>query len=148
MTEALESQQSEKYESVISENFVFSPTQEDSLDEAFDGASVYADWNKTVEMDVLGLLLADAKSIDVEFFPTVQINQNTFVRYHVPYDLALVNVATPTDTTHYEGLAEFDVRLEGDGKWRLTFWNEIDSVPDRSTWGYLRGVLRLRLGSP
>jgi hypothetical protein len=66
------------------------------------------------------------------------------VRYSVEYQLGVVDVATPTDTTVYAGLAEFDVRLEG-GNWRLTFWNEIDGVPDRSTWGYLKGILRLQL---
>jgi len=147
MTASLESLQSTNYERAISENFVFSPTQEDSLDEAFTGTNIYADWNKTVEMDALGLLFADAQDISVEFRPSVIINQNTFVRYSVEYELAVVNVATPTDTTHYEGLAEFDVRLEGDS-WRLTFWNEIDSVPDRPTWGFLRGLLRLRLNTP
>jgi hypothetical protein len=94
-------------------------------------------------MDVLGLLIADAQTIVVEFRPSVQINQNTFVRYSVNYELGVVDIATPTDTTFYAALAEFDVRLEG-GNWLLTFWNEIDSVPDRSTWGY-PGILRLRL---
>ena len=137
MTVALESRKSANYEGAISESFVFSPTQEDSLDQAFDGTNVYDDWNKTVEMDVLGLLIGDAQTIDVEFSPSVVINQNTFVRYSVEYELAVVNVATPTDTTHYGGLAEFDIRLEG-YDWRLTYWNEIDSVPDRPTWGYLK----------
>jgi hypothetical protein len=147
MTVALESGEQANYESAISESFVFSPTLEDSLDQAFDGANVYADWNKTVEMDVLGLLIGDAQAIDVEFAPSVLINQNTFVRYSVEYELDVVDLATPTDTTHYGGLAEFDMRLEA-GNWRLTYWNEIDSVPDRSTWGYLRGILRLRLNTP
>lgn len=144
MTVALESLKDANYERAISERFVFSPTQQDSLDQTFAGTNVYDNWDKTVEMDVLGLLLADAKTIDVEFAPSVQHNENTFVRYRVRYDLAVVDIATPTVTTLYAGLAEFDVRLEG-GNWRLTFWNEIDGVPDRSTWGKLKGELRLQL---
>lgn len=144
MTVALESLKDANYERAISERFVFSPTQEDSLDQTFAGTNVYDNWDKTVEMDVLGLLLADAKTIAVEFNPSVQINQNTFVRYSVEYELAVVDIATPTDTTFYGGLAEFDVRLEG-GNWRLTFWNEIDGVPNQFTWGYLKGILRLQL---
>lgn len=59
----------------------------------------------------------------------------------------MVDIANPSETTVYGGLAEFDMRLEG-GSWRLTSWNEIDSVPSQSTWGYLRGILRLRLNTP
>jgi hypothetical protein len=144
MTVALESRKDANYERAISESFVFSPTQQDSLDQTFTGTNVYDNWNKTVEMDVLGLLIADAQTIVVEFNPTAQINQNTFVRYSVNYELGVVDVATPTDTTFYGGLAEFDVRLEG-GNWRMTFWNEIDNLPNQSSWGYLRGILRLQL---
>jgi len=144
MTVALESLKDANYERAISENFVFSPTTQDSLNPTFEGSQVYDNWDKTVEMDVLGLLLADSKNISVEFRPTEQINQNTFVRFSVEYELGVVDIATPTDTTLYEGLAEFDVRLEG-GNWRLTFWNEIDALSDLSTWGYLRGILRQQL---
>ncbi len=144
MTCALETQQDAAYERAISSRFVFSPTQQDSLDQTFQGTGVYDNWNKTVEMDVLGLMLSDAQAIDVEFTPQVIHNETTFVRYEVDYRLAIVNVATPTDTTVYGGVAWFDVRNEG-GNWRLTFWDERDTVPNLSTWGYLKGILRLRL---
>jgi hypothetical protein len=144
MTCALESEQDAAYERAISERFVFSPTQQDSLDQTFAGTAVYDGWNKDVEMDVLSLLLSDAQSVDVQFNPSILINQTTFVRFRVPYVLKVVNTATPTDTASYEGVAQFDVRNEG-GNWRLTFWDEIETVPNRSTWGYLKGILRLRL---
>ena len=142
MTCALENQQDAGYERAISSRFVFSPTQQDSLDQTFQGTAVYDNWNKTVEMDVLRLLLSDAQSLDVSFNPKIKINQTTYVRYEpVNYELRVVS---PTDTIVYAGVARFDVRNEG-GNWRLTFWDEIDTVPNRSTWGYLKGILRLRL---
>lgn len=144
MTCALETKQDAAYERAISSRFVFSPTQQDSLDPTFQGVDVYANWNKTVEMSVLGLMLSDAQTIDVSFNPSIKHNESTFVRYEVEYRLAVVNVATPTDTTLYGGIAWFDVRNEG-GNWRLTFWDERDTVPNMSTWGYLKGILRLRL---
>jgi hypothetical protein len=144
MTCALENQQDAAYERAISSRFVFSPTQQDSLDQTFQGTGVYENWNKTVEMDVLGLLLSDAQAVDVAFNPSILINQTQFVRYRVEYELRVVNVATPTDTTVYGGVAQFDVRNEG-GNWRLTFWDEIETVENQSTWGYLKGILRLRL---
>lgn len=144
MTCAIESQQDAAYERAISQRFVFSPTQQDSLDQTFAGTPVYDGWTKGVEMDVLGLMLSDAQTIEVEFIPTVLSNQTTFVRYSVDYELKIVNTATPGDTTFYGGVAWFDVRNEG-GNWRLTFWDERDTVPNRSTWGFLKGILRLRL---
>jgi hypothetical protein len=144
LTCALESEQDAAYERVLSQNFVFSPTQQDSLDQTFAGTAVYAGWNKDVEMEVFRLLQSDAQNLAVEFVPSILINQTTFVRFSVDYLLRVVNVATPTDTTVYGGIAQFDVRNEG-GNWRLTFWDEIDSAPGLSTWGYLKGILRLRL---
>ncbi len=99
MTCALETQQDAAYERAISTRFVFSPTQQDSLDPTFQGTGVYDNWNKTVEMSVLGLMLSDAQTIEVTFNPSILINQTQFVRYRVGYELIVVNVATPTDTT-------------------------------------------------
>jgi hypothetical protein len=143
MTYALESKQAAAYERAISEQFAFSPTEQDSLDQLFVDTSVYDGWTKGVEMDVFGLMLSEAETIDVEFNPAILINQTTFVRFRVEYALSVVNVATPTETTVYAGVAQFDVRNE-DGNWRLTFWDEIQNVPNHSTWGYLKGSLRLQ----
>ena len=136
--------QDANYERAISTYFVFSPTLTDSLDQNFIGTGVYDNWTKQVEMDVLRLLLSDAQKLDVSFNPSVLINKNTFVRYRVDYTLDVILKATPTDTTHYAGVAEFDVRNEG-GNWRVTFWNEVETVAGSSTWGFLKGILRLRL---
>ena len=132
------------YERAISANFVFSPTLTDSLDQNFIGTGVFDNWTKQVEMDVLDLLISDAQKINVSFTPSILINKNTFVRYRVPYTLDVIAKASPTDTTHYAGVAEFDVRNEG-GNWRVTFWNEVETVAGFSTWGFLKGILRLRL---
>jgi len=147
MTAAMESQQDADYERSISENFGFSPTIADSLDQNFDGTGVYDNWNKTVEMEVLSLLFSDAQTTTVNFgSPSVLINKNTFVRYNVTYQLDVVTNAAPTDTTRYKGVAQIDVRNEN-GNWRVTFWDEQQTVAGASTWGFLRGILRLRLGS-
>lgn len=146
MAGALLKQQDADYERSISESFVFSPTDEDSLDGTFTGTPVYEGWNKDVEVnDVLALLLSDAQSTVVDFGDlTPKINKTTFVRYVVTYSLEVVMAATPTDTTVYEGIAEIDVRNEG-GNWRVTFWNETSTVPGAETWGFLRGILRQRI---
>lgn len=138
------SQQDANYERAISAEFIFSPLLQDSLDQNFDGTGVYDNWDKTREMDMVGLLLADAQTIRSEFNPSVEINKNTFVRYRVAYELDVVNTATPGDTARYRGVAFFDVRNES-GNWRLTFWDEIDTVEGFATWGFLRGILGLRL---
>jgi hypothetical protein len=145
MAGALERQQDGDYERSLSEGFVFSPTLTDSLDQNFTGIPVYDGWTKDVEMDVLALLLSDAESTIVDFGdPVALINKNTFVRYSVSYSLEVITVAAPPDTTRYEGVAQIDVRNEG-GNWRVTFWNEVETVEGSRTWGFLRGILRLRI---
>ena len=144
LTCALESEQDAAYERALSQTFVFSPTEQDSLDQTFAGADVYNGWNKDVEMEVFRLLLSDAQTLAVEFTPSILRQTTTFVRYNVDYELRVVNVVEPTDTILYGGIAELDVRNEN-GNWRLTFWNEISPAPGLQSWGYLRGILRLRL---
>lgn len=145
MANALEDQQDAGYDRSISDNFIFSPTLTDSLDQNFPGCDigapncVYNNWTKEVEMEVLGQLLGDAESTIVDFgSPSALINKSTFVRYRVTYSLEVVDA----DTTTYEGVAEIDVRNEG-GDWRVTFWNEVETVEGSRTWGYLRGITRL-----
>lgn len=144
MTGAISNQQDADYERSLSETFIFSPTLADSLDQNFVGTDVYTNWNKQREMDVLGLLFSDAQQTTVLFTPSLLINRNTFVRYKVPYTLEVITAIVPPDTTLYKGVAEIDVRLEN-GNWRVTFWNEVETVQGYSTWGFLRGILGLRL---
>jgi hypothetical protein len=145
MKQALASQQSGDYERSISENFVFSPTVADSLDQAFTGVPVYDGWNKDVEMQTLNLLLDDTNFTQVDFgTPSRLINKNTFVRWNVSYSLKTVTTAAPTDTVIYKGVAHIDVKNEN-GNWRVTFWDEAETVAGFSTWGFLRGIQRLRL---
>jgi hypothetical protein len=145
MTQALANQQDGDYERSISENFVFSPTLADSLDEFFNGIDVYAGWDKETEILVLQLLLGDSEATLVDFgTPSREINKNTFVRWSVSYSLKVVTVAAPTDTTVYKGVAKIDVKNEN-GNWRVTFWDEVATVEGFSTWGFLRGRLKLQL---
>lgn len=145
ITNALKNHKDADYERTISENFVFSPTLADSLDGTFTGSPVYVGWNKDVEIDVLRLLLSDAPYTVVDFgAPSRLINQNTFVRWNVSYTLRVVNAGAPTDTISYKGVAHIDVKNEN-GNWRVTFWDEVETVANFSTWGFLRGILRQRI---
>ncbi len=141
LTRSLESLTDANYERATSQSFVFSPTQQDSMDDDFLGDPVYVGWNKQVEMDVVGLLISDADTIQVDFRPTPKGGTTVFQRFEVAYTLRVVNVA---GTTVYEGLANFDHRNEG-GNWRLTFWDELNPLSSNPTWGYLRGRLRQQL---
>ncbi len=146
ITDAFAALKNANYERAISEKFVFSPTLQDSLDQAFQGTSVYAGWNKTVELDVVDLLLADAQVLNAQFSPEspALVNKSNFNRFRTSYTLDVINKAAPTDTLHFKGVAQIDVRLEN-GNWRMTFWNDVETVAGARTWGYLRGILRLRL---
>jgi hypothetical protein len=146
ITTAFHELKNANYEHATSEKFVFSPTLQDSLDQAFQGTSVYSGWNKTVELDVVDLLLADAQVLKADFSPETPplVNKTNFVRWRTPYTLMVINKAAPTDTLRFGGVAQIDVRLEN-GNWRVTFWDEVETVAGVRTWGYLRGILRLRL---
>jgi len=146
ITETFGSLQDACYERAVSDRFIFSPAQQDSLDQNFVGTGVFDNWNKQRELAALGLMLSDAQYLHWDFTPSTQINQSTFVRFRVDYDLQVVNTSAPADTAHYKGAATFDVRKES-GIWRITYWDEIEGVPGFSSWGYLRGILGLRLGT-
>jgi hypothetical protein len=132
------------YENAVSDRFIFSPSLQDSLDQNFIGTGVYDNWGKQKELDVLNRLLADSDYLRVDFTPSIEINQNTFVRFRVEYDLDATNVSAPLDTLRYKGVAFFDVRRR-DGNWRLEYWDEIEGVAGFASWGYLKGVLGLGL---
>jgi hypothetical protein len=132
------------YERAISETFIFSPTLEDSLDLNFIGTGVFDDWTKDVEMEVYDNLIAEASEMAVTFSNRPIINENTFVRYDVAYELTVISRAVPPDTSVYKARAYFDVRNEG-GNWRLTYWDELELVEGFTSWGFLRGTIRKRL---
>jgi len=140
----LESRTSPNYERAISEFFIFSPTLEDSLDLNFIGTGVFDSWTKDVEMQVYNSLIAEAGEIAVDFANTTLINQSTFVRYEVIYELTIISPAAPPDTSLYKARAYFDLRNEG-GNWRLTYWDERGLVEGYTSWGVLRGTIRKRL---
>jgi len=134
------------YDRAISTSFRFSPMLDDSLDENLIGTGVYDNWVKQVEMDVLNqIILSEASKIDVEWSTTALINENTFVRWDAGYVLSIVSAATG-DTTVYGGSSQIDVRKEN-GQWRIEFWKDISALEGVRSWGYLRGISRLRLGN-
>jgi hypothetical protein len=65
------------------------------------------------------------------------------VRFRSPYTLTVIT-ENPADTTIYKGVAQIDSRNVG-GNWVVTYWHDIETVPGFSTWGFLRGILGLRL---
>jgi len=130
------------YERAISEDFIFSPLPEDSLDQNLVIKPVYAGWIKQVELDVLNLILAD-NNVTVEFAPLPVINENTFVRFNTTYLLTLISKVVG-DTTIHSGTSQVDVRNEG-GNWRVTFWKDTSADDGVRSWGYLRGISRFRV---
>lgn len=129
----------------LSDDFVFSPTPEDSLLDDFAGTGVFDGWTRPVEVSALTPLFHDAASIDVEFSLATEIDKNVFVRYRVAY---VLEITTATGATvEYRGVARFDIRNEM-GAWRLVRWDEIENVDGYPSWGFLRGPLRPRLHYP
>ncbi|HEX6944072.1 MAG TPA: hypothetical protein VF128_14185 [Gemmatimonadaceae bacterium] len=146
MAAALTALRDADYLRSISETFVFSPTTADSLDQNFNGKCPYENWTKEVERENIGFLVSNSSALTWDYgTPTIQRQNTTFVRFVVDYSLLVASNAAPPDTTEYRGIAEIDVRNEG-GNWRVTYWKETQTVPDFSTWGFLRGTIRDQLG--
>jgi hypothetical protein len=144
MANALARRQNGDYDRSVSDNFVFTPTIADLNDEDFIGRCIYDGWNKTVEMDVLNLLISSSEALIWDYGTLkAKINENTFVQFEVNY--ALTVVTAPSDTTVYRAIADIDVRNEN-GSWRVTLWNETQTVDGSETWGNLRGELRKSQG--
>jgi hypothetical protein len=131
------------YERALSEDFRFYPLLDDSLDQSLIGTGAYDNWTKDVELEVVQLLLSES-NLEVTFETTPLINENTFVRYEATYVLLVITPAVPPDTAQYAGTSQIDVRNEG-GNWRFVNWRDISAGPGVRTWGYLRGITRLRL---
>jgi len=128
------------YNRSLSDDFGFSPTLQDSLDPSLPGA--YDGWDLSVEEGVTNLMVSEADTIEVDFNQSVNINEADFVQFRVEYTLRVVSQATGSTT--YKGVAHFDVRRETAG-WHLLYWDEVENVDGFSTWGFLKGTLRLQL---
>ena len=128
------------YERSVDERFVFLPLLEDALD--LPGA--FDNWTKTVEMDVMNLMLSGSKKATVTFDRSVLIDETDYVQFQVTYKLELV-AKVGDAKTEYHGVAHIDVRRTG-GLWLMEKWEDVSASGDYTTWGYLRGVLRQQLG--
>jgi hypothetical protein len=135
--------QGQNYERSLADQFVFLPLDDDAIDPALP-PGIYDNWTTEVEMNVLKLMISEASAATVTFVPTPQINENEFVQFKVTYELKLTSKADGTETT-YKGVAEFDVRRIT-GIWLVEQWRDIERVENLTTWGYLKGTLRARLG--
>jgi hypothetical protein len=145
LTVGLEEDAFSNYERAVGDDYIFSPLLDDSLDQNFD-ATTFTSFTRNVELDVMRLVLSESDSIQVEFSPKPTIDQNSFVRYETTYSLRLVPTSGG-DASIYRGTANIDVRRIS-GVWQIVYWDEIEGDAQYSSWGFLRGITRQRLGGP
>jgi hypothetical protein len=148
IAETLKSGLPSNYDRAIKDDFAFSALAADEADPTF-GASVWANWDKAVEMEVLNQMLGDFGYLEVEFDPLIDINEEEYVRYRVDYTLKGTRLSAPTDTVTYSAIAHFDVRNDA-GNWRLELWDEIEQKPAPGggfypSWGYLKATIRQQI---
>jgi hypothetical protein len=136
--------QGANYEQSLADNFEFFPLDQDAVDPSLP-PGIFDNWTKPVEMQVLQLMLSESSNATVTFNREVLQDGPEFVRYRVTYELRLTARVSGVGTI-YQGIAEFDVRRVG-GIWELEKWRDVERVEDFTTWGYLRGTLREKLGS-
>jgi hypothetical protein len=135
--------QGQNYDRSLADQFVFQPLDDDVIDPSLP-PGIFENWTKDVEINVLNLMISEASEASVTFIPTPQINENEFVQFRVTYELKLTPKAGGEEAT-YKGVAEFDVRRVS-GIWLVERWKDIERVENFTTWGYLKGTLRAKLG--
>lgn len=142
LTSGIENLDGVNYDRTLADGgFNFIPLDQDVID--IDDPRAFADWSKKVEVDVLNLMISESSEARVTFNRTVNINESEYVQFRVTYELKLV-AKTNGEETAYKGIAEFDVRRNA-GIWELELWRDVERVENFTTWGYLKGTLRLRL---
>jgi hypothetical protein len=142
LTSGIENLDGVNYERTLSDGgFNFIPLDQDVID--INDPRAFADWSKSVEVDVLNLMLSESSDASVTFNRIENINQSEYVQFRVTYELRLVAKTNSVETV-YKGIAEFDVRRNA-GIWELELWRDVERVENFTTWGYLKGTLRLRL---
>jgi hypothetical protein len=124
------------YEKSLGDAFTFVPLAAD-VDKL--GADIYADWTKTVEVDVTDRILNDAQSVGVVFIKTQIRDEADFADFRVTYTLDVTY--TNGDSETFKGVAQFDMQRIA-GNWRLIKWTDQEGIEGFATWGYLRGVTR------
>ncbi len=129
------------YFQTLSDDFVFSPLLADSLDPSLSGA--FDTWDAELERQVFQLFLAESQGITLELSSTKEIDRNDFVRFRVQYTMTVTPFGGGTAAV-YEGITYIDA-AEQSGVWRMVAWDEIEAVANATSWGFLRGTLRLRL---
>jgi hypothetical protein len=131
------------YERSLADNFFFVPLDQDAIDPSLP-QGIFLDWTKDVELQVLQLMISESADASVVFRSTPQINENDFVQFRVIYELNLTAKAGGAKS-EIQGVAEMDMRRIG-GIWQLEKWRDVERVENFTTWGYLRGTLRAKLG--
>ena len=125
------------YEKSLGDAFTFIPLQSD-VDRL--GAAAFADWTKTVEVEVTQKILGDATKVAVSFINPEQIrNEADFADFRAPYELIVTYTRGDVDTL--KAVAQFDMQRLGQG-WSLIRWTDQEGVEGFATWGYLRGTTR------
>jgi len=125
------------YEKSLGDAFTFIPLPSD-VDRL--GAAAFADWTKTVEVEVTQKILGDATKVAVSFINPQQIrNEQDFADFRAPYELIVTYTRGEIDT--FKAVAQFDMQRLGQG-WGLIRWTDQEGVQGFATWGYLRGTTR------
>ncbi|UCH85225.1 MAG: hypothetical protein JSW50_05925 [Candidatus Latescibacterota bacterium] len=137
LTTGLEDLTGVNYEKSLGETFKFVPMPAD-VDRL--GPEVFADWTKSVEVDVTQRILAAASSVEVSFInPEQTLDQDPFATFEAPYELIVTDTQGKKET--YKGRARFDMQRLSQG-WHLIQWEDLEGVQGFATWGYLRGTTR------
>jgi len=135
--------QGENYDRSLSDLFVFLPRDADAIDPSLP-PGIYDGWTKPVEMEVLQLMISESKAATLTFNRSELLNEQDFVQFEVTYELRLTAKADNTESV-YKGVAIFDVRRVG-GIWLLERWKDNEEIDGFTTWGFLKGTLRAKLG--
>ena len=131
------------YQRTMTEDFFFVADQSDvfAIELIRPGEAVFADWNRDVETQTAEVIFGSVPrlTLHLSLIREEIISDGRLLKYG--YELTLI--PAQGDPEIHAGEAWFRTRQEqGSGEWYIFEWEDIASVPQRQSWGYLKGLNR------
>jgi hypothetical protein len=145
---AIGGRDTDAYEDLFTEDFVFIPDPSDVIDLENFYPGIFDNWGMETEIEVGERILDESRTkISGLDLMSERLIMETDSTYEVLEDYQLfLRLEGSEEFEVYIGTARFSMRLDSDGLWYMHRWEDARRdtgiVADRDTWGKLKGEIR------